>query len=210
MSRLPCLFVLFALLALARLVHAAPETYTGIAPVNGQGEDERAAALKTALANVVIEQTADATILSRADVASAVAQASRYVLQYGYERNSSGAAPLQLVAQFDRGAVDAMLAQLGLRAAAPTANAGTSQARVWIGGLRNADDWLRVAGFLAHDPAVRDSRPLFAHDDGVLMQLTLAGGLAAFLDAVSGKGMLEVEQGAAAGTDAEATLVLKP
>ncbi|MBZ0222769.1 MAG: DUF2066 domain-containing protein [Dokdonella sp.] len=205
MFRLPCLVVFAALLAPVRLVHAAPDGYTGIAPVNSQDEAERAAALKTALANVVIEQTADATILSRADVASAVAQASRYVLQYGYERNSSGAAPLQLVAQFDRGAVDAMLAQLGLRGAAPTANASTSQAKVWIVGVRSAEDWLRVAGLLAHDPLVRDSRPLQADGDRVLMELSLAGGLDGFLDGIAAKGMLAVER----GTGAEATLTLK-
>ena len=45
-------------------------------------------ALKTALANVVIEQTGDAGVLSRSDVAAAVGKAERYVLQFRYKQNA--------------------------------------------------------------------------------------------------------------------------
>ena len=70
---------------------AAPTTYTGEAPVNSQSDEDRAAALKTALANVVMTRTGDPGVLARADVASAVGQAERYVLQYQYRDNPAGA-----------------------------------------------------------------------------------------------------------------------
>ena len=95
LSRLLPLFLLVFATVFAQPAPAAPTAYTGSAPVNSQNDDERAAALKTALANVVIEQTGDAGILARADVAKAVAQADRYVLQYSY-RGSDGARLLAL------------------------------------------------------------------------------------------------------------------
>ena len=209
LSRLLVLFLLVFATAFAPDAPAAPATYVGSAPVNSQTDDERVAALKTALANVVIEQTGDAGILARADVASAVAKADRYVLQYSY-RGGDGA--LTLVAQFDSEAVDAMLARLGLRdaaqAAAPAST--TSEASVWIGGVRNADDWLRVAGYLARNNFVRSSRPLEARGDAVLMRLTLAGDLAHFLDAVTAERTLAVESRDSVSGDADARLVLTP
>jgi hypothetical protein len=207
LSRLLPLFLLVFATVFAQPAPAAPTAYTGSAPVNSQNDDERAAALKTALANVVIEQTGDAGILARADVAKAVAQADRYVLQYSY-RGSDGARTL--VAQFDSEAVDAMLARLGLRdaaqAAAP-ANA-TTEASVWIGGVRNADDWLRVAGYLARNNFVRSSRPLEARGDAVLMRLTLASDVPHFLDAVAAERTLAVESRDSVSGDADARLVL--
>ncbi len=199
-------------LALAYALHgwAAPATYTGSAPVRSQSDEERAAALKTALANVVIEQTGDAGILARPDVAKAVAQAQRYVLQYQYAANAEGA-PLTLTAQFDSAAVDAMLAQLGLRDAAPAvaAQGAPSEAKVWIGGVRNADDWLRVDGYLEHHQLVRASRPLQARGDAVLVQLSLAGDLAQFLAAATAEHTLAVDAKATAD-GADAVLVLTP
>ena len=213
--RLPRLLLPF-LLAIATVfaqsAFAAPATYSGSAPVNSQSDEERAAALKTALANVVIEQTGDAGILARGDVAKAVAQANRYVLQYSYRGDAGGSAPLTLVAQFDSEAVDAMLARLGLRDAAQSAAPAdaTSEASVWIGGVRNADDWLRVAGYLARNNFVRSSRPLEARGDAVLMHLTLASDLPHFLDAVAAERTLAVESRDSVSGDADARLVLTP
>lgn len=201
---------LFAL-AFAPCLFAAPSTYTGSAPVNSQSDDERAAALKTALANVVIEQTGDAGILARADVAGAVAKADRYVLQYSYRENAGGSAPLTLVAQFDADAVDAMRTRLGLlEGAQAAAQDTTSEATVRIRGLRDADDWLRVAGYLAHNNFVRSNRPVAAHGDTVLVRLTLVGDLAHFLDAVTAERTLAIDGAAGAVDGAEATLVLAP
>lgn len=208
LSRLLPLFLLAFATAFAQPAHAAPTTYVGSAPVNSQDDAERAAALKTALANVVIEQTGDAGILARGDVAKAVAQADRYVLQYSYRGGSDGA--LTLVAQFDSAAVDAMLARLGLRDAAQPAAAAdtTTEASVWIGGVRNADDWLRVAGYLARNNFVRSSRPLEARGDAVLMRLTLASDLPHFLDAIAAERTLTVESRDSVSGDADARLVL--
>jgi len=212
LSRLLPLFLLVLATAFAPFAAAAPNTYAGSAPVNSQSDDERAAALKTALANVVIEQTGDAGILARADVAKAVAQADRYVLQYSYRDAAGGSSPLMLVAQFDSEAVDAMLARLGLRDAAQAAAAAdtTSEASVWIGGVRSADDWLRLAGYLARNNFVRSSRPLQARGDAVLMRLTLASDLPHFLDAVSVERTLSVESRDSVAGDADARLVLTP
>jgi len=208
-SRLLPLFLLLFATVFAQPAPAAPATYTGSAPVNSQNDDERAAALKTALANVVIEQTGDAGILARADVAKAVAQAGRYVLQYGY-RGGNGSA-LTLVAQFDSEAVDAMLARLGLIESAPAAAADTaSEASVWIGGVRDADDWLRLAGYLARNNFVHSSRPLEARGDAVLMRLTLASDLPHFLDVVAAERTLAVESRDSVAGDADARLVLTP
>jgi len=210
--RLLPLFLLVLATAFAQPAVAAPNTYTGSAPVNSQSDDERAAALKTALANVVIEQTGDAGILARGDVARAVAQAGRYVLQYGYRGAAGGSSPLTLVAQFDSEAVDAMLARLGLRDAAQAAAAADagSEASVWIGGVRSADDWLRLAGYLARNNFVRSSRPLQARGDAVLMRLALASDLPHFLDAVSAERTLSVESRDSVAGDADARLVLTP
>jgi len=210
--RLLPLFLLVLATVFAQPASAAPTAYTGSAPVNSQDDDERAAALKTALANVVIEQTGDAGILARADVAKAVTQASRYVLQYSYRADAGSNAPLTLVAQFDSAAVDAMLTRLGLREETQPAAAvdATSEASVWIGGVRNADDWLRVAGYLARNNFVRSSRPLEARGDAVLMRLTLASDVQRFLDAVAAERTLAIESRDSVSGDAEARLVLTP
>ena len=87
-------------------LRAAPQTYTGEAPVDSQSEDDRLEALKIALANVIIDQTGDAGVLSRSDVAAQLAKASRYVLQFRYKQNpgaaDTGAPKLTLVAEFDK------------------------------------------------------------------------------------------------------------
>lgn len=191
---------------------AAPSTYTGEAPVNSQSDDDRAAALKTALANVVIAQTGDPGILARADVANAVGQAERYVLQYQYRDNIAGAeggARLTLIAQFDSVAVDKMLQRLGL--AAPDEAAALAEtpstATLWIGGIRSADDYARVMGYFGKSNFVRGAQPLQAHDDGMLVKLSLATDLAHFLDAVEMERTLAAASPPTAGADATLTLL---
>ncbi len=207
--RLLQLAVILCALAPSAAVAAAPIVYTGSVAVRSQDEAERADALRSALAKVVIERSGDAGILAREDVANAVAKADRYVVQYSYHAEA-GAAPLMLVAQFDAAAVDALLQRLGLRASTPLAGGDSaSEVSVWIGGLRGVDDWLRVAGYLARQPRLRASRPLAAHDDGVLMRLSLDGGLAPFLDTLAAGQVLAVDAGAAP-SGADAALVLVP
>lgn len=191
---------------------AAPDTYMGTAPVNSQSDEERSAALKTALANVVIEQTGDSGILARADVARAIGQADRYVLQYTYRRNPVGgdAAPLTLVAQFDSTAVDAMLGTLGLGAHAGVSVAPQtpSEATVSIGGIRNATDYAQVIAYLGHNNFVREVQLTEAHRDSVRVKLSLDTDLPHFLDAVGMERTLVVVDAPPDSAPADAALAL--
>ncbi len=211
-----CVFA-FALSVLAPAGHAAPSTYTGEAPVNSQSDPERIEALKTALANVVIQQTGDPGVLARGDVASAVAKAERYVLQYRYRPNNAAAddtAPrLILVAEFDSTAVDAMLQRLGLAEAAPgtaPADAMPSEATVWIGGIHSAEDYARVVAYLGKSNFVRSAQPTEARGDGMLVRLSLATDLARFLDAVGMERTLSVVNASPPVDGVDATLALSP
>ena len=200
----------FLFLPAAPALASGPATYTGTAPVNSQSDEERAEALKTALANVVVAQTGDNTLLARTDVAKAVGQAERYVLQYQYKSNSGpDAAKLTLVAQFDSAAVDRMLDRLGLGSGEEQAALAEtpSEAVVWIGGIRNAEDYARVIGYLGKNNFVRGAQPTQARGDGILVKLSLATDLAHFLDAIGFERTLVVDA-AAHVEGADATLAL--
>jgi hypothetical protein len=192
---------------------AAPSSYTGKAPVNSQSDDERVGALQTALASVIAAQTGDSGLLARPDVVKAVAQAERYVLQYQYKPNTSGddAAKLILIAQFDSAAVDKMLQRLGLgpHDDAAAQSETPSEATVWIGGIRDANDYARVVGYLGKSNLVRGAQTVQARGDAIMVKLSLATDLARFLDAVALERTLGVD--AATHTDGiDATLVLNP
>lgn len=202
---------LLALLASAA-APAAPSSYTGEAPVNSQSDEERSGALKTALANVVAVQTGDSGLLARPDVAKAVEQAERYVLQYQYRRGDDSGAKYLLVAQFDSTAVNQMLQRLGLGPAGAqteVAAEAPSEATVWIGGINNANDYARLVGYLARNNFVRNAQPVEARGDGVLVRLSLVSGLTRFLEVVAMERTLGVVAGAKVeGVDA--TLALTP
>ena len=206
------LSVLLLVLVAPATAQAGPSTYTGQAPVNSQSDDERAAALKTALANVVIEQSGDSSALARSDVASAVGKAERYVLQYTYRRNEGAGdgAAMMLVAQFDAEAVDRMLSELrlGTYANAPVAPDMPTEASVWIGGIRNADDYARVLGYLARSNFVREARPVQAQEDRLRVNLSLGTDLVHFLDAVGMERVLTVVGSATPDAGADAVLAL--
>ena len=218
--RLPRLVALFAV-ALAFVgapaLRAAPATYTGEAPVESQSDDDRAQALKIALANVIIDQTGDAGVLSRSDVAAQLAKADRYMLQFKYRQNpgaaDTGAPKLTLIAEFDAAAVDRMLQGLGLQSAgiagAPI-DATPTDVTVWIGGIRSADDYARVIGYLAKSNLVKSTQPRQARGDGMLVKLSLATDLKHFLDAVSIERQLTVVNGSPPVDGIDATLALGP
>jgi hypothetical protein len=214
-SRFLIIILLAALLPV--LAFAAPTTYTGEAPVNSQADAERSEALKTALANVVIETTGDPGVLARSDVAAAVAKAERYVLQYRYRQNTAGTpdgARLVLVAEFDSTAVDQMLRRLGLGAFgdADTAEeaATPTEATVWIGGIDSADAYARVTAYLARNNLVRSAQPMQARADGMLVRLSLATDLRRFLDAVGMERILSVVNASPPVDGVDATLALGP
>ncbi len=206
----------FALFASAPL-RAAPPTYTAEAPVDSQSDDDRLEALKIALANVIIDQTGDAGVLSRSDVAAQLAKADKYVLQFKYRQNpgaaDTGAPKLTLMAEFDAAAVDRMLQGLGLQSAGIAGvpiDATPTEATVWIGGIRSADDYARVIGYLAKSNLVKSTQPKQARGDGMLVRLALATDLKHFLDAVTTERQLSVVNGSPPVDGIDATLALGP
>ena len=217
-ARLLLVAGLMALLACLQ-VAAAPATYSGEAPVTSQSEAERAGALKSALAEVVIRLSNDPGILARGDVARAVADADKYVLQYRYRRDNgideaSGAATtrLVLVAEFDSSAVDRMLAGLGLAGAgaATPVDSTPVERQIWISGIRSADDYARGMGYLARQSLVRQAWPLQARGDGILVRLSVAGGLDRWLETVDREGVLRVNSASPPLEGIDATLMLSP
>ncbi|MGB0134146.1 DUF2066 domain-containing protein [Dokdonella sp.] len=198
---------------------AAPATYSGEAPVVSQSEAERSEALKTALAEVVIRISGDPGILANGNVAAAVAEAGKYVLQYRYQRGPASADPadtasprLILVAEFDSNAVDRMLAGLGLGSASAATAIDTTptEQQIWISGIHSADDYARGLGYLSKQSLVRQSWPVEARGDGLLVRLTLSGGLQRWLDIVDGEGVLRVNNASPPLEGIDATLVLNP
>ena len=199
---------------------AAPTTYSGEAPVASQSEGERGEALKTALAEVVMRLAGDSGALARSDVARAVADAGRYVLQYQYRRDVStdaGGAPqvrLTLVAEFDTVAVDRMLARLGLvgEGVATTADIGAEPARLrlWISGIHSARDYARTMGYLGRHTLVRDAWSSEARGDGLLVEVTSMAAQPRLLDAFGSEGTLGVTSAAPPVEGIDATLALLP
>lgn len=208
-SLIPCRVLVLLLAWLVPLAAlAAPGSYTGEAPVNSQSDEDRAVALKAALANVVVTQTGDSAAPARPDVAKAIEQAERYVLQYQYRRGSD-ASKFVLVAQFDSAAVDKLLRRTGGTGTEAEAVDAPAEATVWIGGINDANDYARVIAYLARNNFVRSAQPIEARGDGVLVRLSLASGLARFVEAAE----MERVLGAKAGVrvdGADAALALTP
>ena len=210
---------LFAAMLMALPLMAAPTTYSGEAPVANQSEGARAGALKTALADVVIRLSGDSGILARDDVAKAVAAADKYVLQYRYRHDSgtdeaSGAARQQLVlvAEFDSNAVDRMLAGLGLAGAGSVAAIDSTpvEKRVWLSGIHSSADYARGLGYLSKQALVRQSWPIEARGDGVLIRIELAGDFNHWLGLVGQEGILQVNSASPPVQGIDATLSLNP
>jgi hypothetical protein len=218
------------LLALALLAPSAPAhgegLYTGQVPVNTQSDAERAEALKSALAQVVVKLTGgDNAVLARPEVAQAVANAANYVQQYQYAQDVATTADgkpqvrLSLVAQFDRTAVDKLVADLGLgQVGASTQNPQVAQAaadmqaqtfRVWIGGLNSAVDYARAIGTLSRNELVRGVKTELARGDGVEVRVDITGPLPRLLDSLSGS-PLQVDNAKPPVDGIDALLSLRP
>jgi len=204
------------LLLLMPVAAAAPATYSGEAPVGSQSEAERAEALKSALADVVMRLSGDSGALARSDVARAVADAARHVLQYQYRRDvgtDAGGLPqvrLTLVAEFDAFAVDRMLDRLGLSDTPVAPDVAPSEHRLWISGVHSALDYARVLGYLTRHALVRDAQASEARGDGLLVRITVLGGLDRLLGTVGSEGTLRVTSAAPPVDGIDATLALVP
>jgi hypothetical protein len=106
----------------------AAGSYTGTVPVATQSDKDRAAALRTALSQVVTQAAkGNASVLRRPDVARALARPERYVHQVAYQPDTAPAQPgkppakFLLVAQFDAAQIDALVRDDGAAAAAANA-----------------------------------------------------------------------------------------
>lgn len=189
------------LLALCLLIALSPEPgragsglYTGQAPVNSQADDERAEALKTALAQVMVKLSGDAAVLTKPPIAKAVANAARYVQQYQYVQNvvpdaGQSQPRLNLVAQFDRSAIDRLLHDVSLDHSGgdttqTAAEVQSGSYRVWVSGVNSAEDYAHLIGSLSRNELVRSVRAEQARGDGVQLKLDVSGPLPRLLDSL--------------------------
>lgn len=107
---------------------SANALYTGEVPVPDQSDEQRAIALRSALAQVVVKLTGDRAAASSEAVAKLVESAERYVQQYTYRQavetvDGQPLLRLSLVASFDRSAIDRVLRDRGLKVWTPAARA---------------------------------------------------------------------------------------
>lgn len=190
---------ILAVLCFAPMAHAAG-TYAGTAPVDSQSDADRATALRAAFSQVIGKLAGNPAVLTRPDVARSLGRADRYMQSYGYE-NGGDPPHLQLVVQFDRTGVDALLHDLNLDttepAAAPAtapdaANAASAPPaaapggfRLWITGLRSAEDYARLIGSLTGNDQVRVLHVEQAHGNTVQVRIDARGPLQALLDALA-------------------------
>lgn len=221
---IPILVLILPLLALGPIAHGQ-NLYTGTVPVNSQSDAERAEALKSALAQVVVKLSGgDNAVLARPGVAQAVADAANYVQQYQYAQDVATGADgkpqvrLSLVAQFDRTAVDKLVAGLGLGTAPPSGDAQTAPAvadtqaqtfHVWIGGLHSAVDYARAVGALSRNELVRSVQAEQARGDGMELRLDITGPLQRLLDSLAAS-PLQVDNARPPVDGIDALLSLRP
>jgi hypothetical protein len=199
-------FSLFLLLATPFAL--AQSLYTGQVPVASQSEQDTAAGLSAALGQVMAKLTGDNSVLTRPGVAKAVATPNRYVQQYQFAQEvvSEGGQQqlrLSLVAQFDHGAIDKLLSDLGLAqtgagtAAEPDAAPSTAvdmrpqTFRLWVSGVNSAADYARVVGALTRNELVRGVQAEKARNDGMQLRVDVNGPLQRLLDSL-GQGPLRV------------------
>jgi hypothetical protein len=122
-SRAPWLGVLLTciLAAGALSVQAQDDLYTGVVSVQGQGEDERRAALPEALRHVLRKMSGERELPPSPALEDTLAQARSYLVAFGYREpvrtlpDGTEVTELQLVARFVPSAVDTMVRDLGLR-----------------------------------------------------------------------------------------------
>jgi hypothetical protein len=190
--------------------------YSGEAPVNSQAEGERNEAMKTAFAQVVAKVSGDNAIVTRPEVAKAIAAPGRYVQQYEYRQdvsndNGQPQVHLTLVAQFDRDAVDQLIGGAAKSGADVTAVSDTraQSYRVWVSGIASADDYARLIGTLSHNELVRAVQAEQARGDGVELRIDTVGPLQRVLDSL-GNGPIHVSNAKPPVEGVDALLDMRP
>lgn len=177
--------VVLALASLLALpVHAQGEVaanpYEGRAAVADQSPASRDSGLREALAQVV-DRVSGAGASSSAP--AVLARAAQLVQRYGFD---TGSGAVELVASFDRNAVDSQLRAAGLPVWGYSA-APAETTELTVRGLRSSADYATVLTALRAVPGVRKIAVLGADGDQLSLTVSAEGG-SARLVSVLGKG----------------------
>ncbi|NGY04673.1 DUF2066 domain-containing protein [Solimonas terrae] len=195
--RLP-IAVLFASLVLTALPAAAQtdlaaSPYEGRAPVADQSDVARDSGLRNALAEVIERVSGPG---SSANAAAIIAGAPQLVQRYAYDNGNGG---LQLVASFDKTAVDRQLRAAGLPvwgiSSAPAQNTD-----LVVSGLRGSADYARTLSALRAVPGVRRVAVLGADADHLSLAVDAEGGAARLVGALGNGPQFVRDPNAAPGT----------
>lgn len=171
----PLLLVFLCLLAPPLPAQVAPpaETvnpYEGRVSVADQSATSRDQGLREALAQVIGRVSGAG---APATAAGVVARAPQFVTRYGFARDPAGA--LQLVAAFDKPALDAQLRGLGLAifgyAAAPA-----EDLRLRVSGIRDAHGYARMMNAVRAVPGVQTLNVEASEADTIDLLIRAEGG----------------------------------
>lgn len=224
-QELPARLVLAMLIVLCAIpaTAGAGGLYAGTAAVASQSDEDRAVALRAALGQVIVKLSGNDAVLSRPDVVHALAKADHYMQSYGYQNDpAQPSGHMQLVVEFDHNAVDSLLHDLGLDAgaappapvappaadsvlgAAAPAPASSGSYRLWITGLRSAEDYARLIGGLNANDQVRSLLVEQGRGNTVQVRIDARGTLPALLDALDAARLAHVSNAhpPVAGVDA--------
>jgi hypothetical protein len=158
----------------------AGDAYEGRAAVADQSAASRDPALREALAQVIARVSGPGATASAGPV---IARAGQYVQRYGYSQDPGGA--LQLLASFDKAAIDSQLRALGLPvwgySSAPAEDLTLS-----VAGLRSSADYARVITALRAAPGVKSVAVQGADADRLQLAVRAEGGAARLGSALAG------------------------
>lgn len=149
---------------------SGPDPYEGRVDVADQGSAARDPALREALAQVLTRVSGPSAPGAAPQL---LAQPNSLLSRFGYDRTPDGR--LQLVAVFDRRAVDGQLRSAGL----PVwgyAQAGIETVPLTVRGLQNGSDYARTLASLRAVPGLRALSVRGAAADQLQLQLSLEGG----------------------------------
>lgn len=171
---------------------ATSNPYSATVPVAGTSDEQRNAAIASALGQVL--QQVSPGFIASPDV---LTQASGYVRDFRYQRAASGNG-LQLQVDFDPGAIGRLVAaNQGSAAATPgsAAPAAGSTApsvaqggsgNLWVDGIDDSHAFASLLSTLRADTSLHDVVPVAAEGDGVLLHLGFDQTLATVLAGLTG------------------------
>lgn len=149
---------------------ASENPYEARVSVADQSPASRDQGLREALAQVVARVSGPG---AAANAAGIVARAPQLVSRYGFERGSEG--QLELVAAFDRAALDQQLRGLGLAVWGYTA-APAEDVRLTVSGVRDAGAYVRALNAVRAGAGVRSVAVEAASTDRLQLLVRAEGG----------------------------------